>query len=464
MDGDDTEPASQVIPDLSQAATSTDNAAGKNDKRRGRKPAEFPCLCCGENCIKSQSAVKCVMCSLWAHKDCIKMPDSTFKSLEDQIKDTGTAYWVCRPCQSFGQRVKHQFAEVNKRQDETDKRVDNTEKRLSETDKRMDAITAELRKLAEKVTKDKEEKEDDLCDEMQEREVRRMNIIIHGVEEVSEEIRGNRERIEKDKNRCMMIFKAMKARTKREDMRFCRRIGEKGHDPRPIVVGFENEEEKRHVLARARELRDTAYQDISIVPDLTRKQRRREAKLKEEAEEKNKGLTAEDIRRNVKWIVVGRRGEKRLIKGVEREQRYREPRDNRIHLEPVAAPAKPANNPTRGGRGGARGGAMRGGALGPPRLLPTVERQQDGHWYRKENTGIRNERDLGAIRKTTGSRWEENPAAGEKDRQDMRTRNQYEIMNISDDQSRGRLGSKRWRGSSDESEVEEYHPRNRQKN
>jgi hypothetical protein len=46
-------------------------------KKRGRQP-EFPCLCCGENCTKSQQAVKCIMCALWAHKDCIKMPDSTF--------------------------------------------------------------------------------------------------------------------------------------------------------------------------------------------------------------------------------------------------------------------------------------------------------------------------------------------------------------------------------------------------
>jgi hypothetical protein len=258
----------------------------------------------------------------------------------------------------------------------------------------------------------------------------------------------------------------MKARTRREDIHFSRRIGEKGREPRPIVVGLENEEEKRHILARARDLRETAYQDISIVPDLTRKQRRREAKMKEEAEEKNKDLTAEDIRRNVKWIVVGRRGEKRLIKGVEREQRYREPYDNRIHsqMEAITIPPKPVTNPPRGGRGGTRGGATRGGALGPPRLLPTNDRQQDGHWYRKENTTTRNERDLGAIRKTTGNRWEENHSAGEKDRQDMRTRNQYETVNISDDQSRSRLGSKRWRGSSDESEVEEYQPRNKQKN
>jgi hypothetical protein len=458
--------ASQAGQEPSQAAASSENQSNKTDKRRGRKPAEFPCLCCGENCTKSQSAVKCIMCSLWAHKDCLKMPDSTFKSLEEQIKDTGTAYWVCRPCQSFGQRVKHQFSEVSKRQDETDKRVDITERKLSATDRRVEELERKLEIMSEKMAKESDDKEDNLCDEMQEREIRRMNLILHGVDEVSDEIRGNRERIEKDKSRCMLIFKAMKARTKREDIRFCRRIGEKGRDPRPIVVGLENEEEKRHILGRARDLKGTAYQDISIVPDLTRRQRRREAKMKEEADEKNKELTADDIRRNVKWMVVGRRGEKRLIKGVERDQQFN--RDDRRPTAPVPiVQSKPA---PRGGRGGARGGASgaRGGAggLSGPLLLPRVEKPQEGRWYRKDNSSsdIRDERDLGAIRKTT-NRWEENNSARATDRQDMERGRQVLTVDIDEDrhQARDRLGSKRWRGSSEDSE-EENPPRTRAKN
>jgi hypothetical protein len=71
---------------------------------------------------------------------------------------------------------------------------------------------------------------------MQEREVRRMNLILHGVDEQSDKIRGNRERMEKDKARCELIFNAMRARTRKEDLRFCRRIGERGDEPRPIVI------------------------------------------------------------------------------------------------------------------------------------------------------------------------------------------------------------------------------------
>ena len=52
---------------------------------------------------------------------------------------------------------------------------------------------------------------------------------------------------------------------------------------------------------------------------MTKSQRRGEPKLREEADRRNGELTVEDRDKNLKWLVLGKRGEKRLIKGVERE-------------------------------------------------------------------------------------------------------------------------------------------------
>jgi hypothetical protein len=326
-DMEETEPLTQTASQRTDNTEGTTNSSSDKSKRKGRPPA-YPCLCCGENCTKSQLAARCIMCTLWAHKDCIKMPDATYKALEVQKNETGTAFWVCRPCQSFGQRVQHQFAESNKRHDITEKRVEANARKIEEAGRSIEELRSELKRVTERLNKESEQREDKLCDEMQEREVRRMNLIIHGVDEQPDGIRGNIERMEKDKERCEKIFKAVNARTRKDDLRFCRRIGERGADPRPIVIGLETEEEKRHILGRARDLRNTSFRDVSIVPDLTRKQRNREARMKEEADEKNKTLTADEKNRNVKWMVVGRRGEKRLIKGVERDQqRYGDTRD-----------------------------------------------------------------------------------------------------------------------------------------
>ena len=68
-------------------------------------------------------------------------------------------------------------------------------------------------------------------DELREREARRLNLVIHGVQEVNEEVKGNKERSDRDREQCERIFVTMRARTRREQLRFCRRIGERGTDP-----------------------------------------------------------------------------------------------------------------------------------------------------------------------------------------------------------------------------------------
>ena len=59
---------------------------------------------------------------------------------------------------------------------------------------------------------------------------------------------------------------------------------------------------------------------VTIVPDLTKTQRKGEMRLREEAERRNQDLTEEERERNLQWIVVGSRGEKRIIKGTERDK------------------------------------------------------------------------------------------------------------------------------------------------
>ena len=126
--------------------------------------------------------------------------------------------------------------------------------------------------------------------------------------------------MEADRDECEHIFHVMGARVRRHQIRFCRRVGERGQDPRPMVIGLYTEESKRNILERSRYLRNTRYEAVSVVPDLTQSQRKGEQRLRTEAERRNQELTTEDKEKNLKWVVVGSRGEKRLIKGTEREE------------------------------------------------------------------------------------------------------------------------------------------------
>ena len=322
-----------------------------------KKKATVPCLCCGENCTKGQPAVKCVLCELWAHKTCLKMPDSTFKQLEQQYRETALAYWVCRPCQSFSQRVKHQFQENDKRHDETEKRVDDNSRRINEQEKAIEEMKNAMKKMAETMEREKEARDNMVCDEIQEMEARRRNLVIHGLSEAPDTIRINRERMEWDKNLCGELFQVMGARVRKEELRFCRRIGERGGALRPIVIGVEEDRDKNHLLIKARMLKGTRFDNVSIVPDLTKKQRQQEERLRSEAESRNSRLTEEDKRENLRWIVIGRRGEKRLVKGVERDREAYERTGG--YVPRVSQPGGQMNNPPGNSNSGRDCGTVR---------------------------------------------------------------------------------------------------------
>ena len=342
---------------LTQTTTATGATKKTTKQPPKKKTTAVPCLCCGENCGKSQPAVKCVLCELWAHKACLKMPDSQFKSLDQQFKETGLAYWVCRPCQSFSQRVKHQFVESDKRHEETEKRVEANVNKLNEHDREIQLMKEAMKAMAERMEQEQDKRDNMVVDEMQEWMVRRRNLIIHGLNEAPDHVRVNRERLEWDKNALGDLFQTVNAKTRKEDLRFCRRVGEKGIEPRPLIIGLYNDQDKEHLLSRARDLRGTRFENVSIVPDLTKKQRGKEERLKIEADGRNRNLTEEDRRNNLKWIVVGRRGEKRLIKGVERDrQNYtglerRESTNFGSFLGNVCGRGSGSANGTGGGRG-----------------------------------------------------------------------------------------------------------------
>jgi hypothetical protein len=123
--------------------------------------------------------------------------------------------------------------------------------------------------------------------------------------------------MEADLTECEKVFVATGVRAGKRDIRFCRRIGEKGKSKgkRPILVGMKSELVKAELLDAAKELQNTRYKHVSIGPDQTRKQKQAETALNEEVNRKNREeFSEEDRSKNLRWMVVGRKGEKRIVK------------------------------------------------------------------------------------------------------------------------------------------------------
>jgi hypothetical protein len=180
--------------------------------------------------------------------------------------------------------------------------------------------------------------------------------------------------------------------------------------------------------------------------------------MKEEAEEKNKDLTAEEKRWNVQWIVVGRRGEKSLIKGVEQDQEQYNAETRKSTRGNTNRFAEQSRNEQRDQQ---RETAPR------KNILPRIETRNRWEPLARDETGARSkdttarrdDRELGARRKTTGNRWQENTEVRVTDRPESSMRWTEVVHN----QRRDHRLSKRTRGSGTTSEEDE-HQRTRQRN
>jgi hypothetical protein len=247
------------------------------------------------------------------------MSDAFYKNLELQMKEMGQAYWACL---SFCNKMNTQIKEVDKRVDQLMGKLEENTAGLKKADKKIEKVKKAVGKVERRQEDSEKRIEESMCEEMRAREAIRRNVIVHGVPEPDSGTKTDKERTEADLTECNHIFKATGARIGRRDIRFCRRVGERGIEKRPLLVGLKTEMIKTDLLDAARELRHTVYKNVSICPDQTRKQRMAEKKLLETVVQKNREeLTDEDRSKNLQWMAVGKKGEKRIMKGPAREER-----------------------------------------------------------------------------------------------------------------------------------------------
>jgi len=269
------------------------------------------CLGCGQKLKQKDTSIQCTVCGLWVHKSCSGVTNELFKTLADMFKETGKAYWACRSCTSYAEGMNHRLKQIEQKAAEAVKIGEENAKEIRNLKK-------ELSKKNEQMEKRVLGGEESLMDEMNERERRRKNVVIYGMKE-SKRAEG-RQRMEDDKKGLNSIFELTDVNISvEEDIEFCRRVGPRGDGERPLVCGFFTEWAKNTLLKHAKRLDGTELSGVSIAPDLTKMQRKAESELEQEATRKNEELTQDDMAKNLVWQVVGKKGQRRLIKAVKRD-------------------------------------------------------------------------------------------------------------------------------------------------
>ena len=301
------------------------DATTDQTKKKAAKPPKHPCLRCRKAVTKEHKSVQCQTCQFWVHVECEGMSDELFNILAEPERFGGVC-WNCDSCLASIARLERKVVDVEKRVKEVENLATKTAGDLKKVDDEVAVLRRELEAEKAKSRAEAGAREERFItgEELREREGRKCNVIMHRVKEPAQIYRTMEERRNQDMEECRRIFTTIGMVNSNEDIRFCRRIGEAGEEPRPLVVIMRTEELKRNILEKARNLRDTVYQEVGIVPDLTVKQRREEQSMAEEVEKKNEQeLTEEDRAKNLQWLLVGPRGAKKIIKGVPREYQER---------------------------------------------------------------------------------------------------------------------------------------------
>ena len=288
---------------------------------------------CNKHVKKNDKAIQCSLCDHWIHKDCESMDDSTFDVLVRQVENNGGTYWNCKSCRTFA-------AKFDKRMKDIDRRLVEVEEKAKSNADDIVAIKTDIKTVQEEVKKQKcdevaiqENAATSVFSELNNRTQRRLNIIVHGLKEPDASVKDLNTRITKDKEKIQELMAQIEVNLQTDEvLKFAKRLGAKSEQAdhaRPLLIGFKSLDHKESMLDNARKLNDKPepWKSVSIVQDLTAMQRGEEKKMREEAQR----LTDEqndDDKKNWLFKVVGRRGERRILKvpvlqaqGVERRGR-----------------------------------------------------------------------------------------------------------------------------------------------
>jgi hypothetical protein len=335
------------------------------------------------------------------------MSDDTFSLLDTQRKDTGTTYWACRPCTTYAKGMNHRLRQIEEDMKAVKESTASNKEAIVSLEKRVEEV-AEIAKKSEGLSREEFEKRmREEGDEAKERNARELNVIIHGIEECQDTMLSRGEKMKWDIQRCTEMFSSMELAVQDKDIKFTRRIGQRGEAGRPLIVGFHTEKPRSMVLQADWR---SSNMGVTAGPDMTKRQREEEAQIWKEMETRNNSRSEDEKAKNLLWRIVGQKGERRLVLGAARPDQNR-PRG--------ATSAVRGNQHARGAarpalqRGTARTRATRG-RPGPSNLLRGMapggaeEEEEDEEVWTMETNQTSRER-IGSKRK------ERDDVSGEED-------------------------------------------------
>ena len=287
----------------------------------GKRKQDYPCLKCNNHVKKNDQALQCALCDLWVHLKCTVpvMSLETFNVLVSQAAHNGGTFWCCISCRNFKAKIDKRLSVLEKWSDKVDGDVQENTGKIADLEKQVKEIkTNALKTTPADAQAIKDDTSQAVFNELEEREKRKCNIVVHGLREADVGVKDGKERKSYDLTLLQNLVDTVELEIQvAESLRYSKRLGEQTNDvtkPRPLLMSFKSVNDKISLLDKAVKLKDEDdWKFVSLVQDLTKTQRQQEQSLRDQRDKKNAERSDDDAK-NWEWKIVGRRGERRIVK------------------------------------------------------------------------------------------------------------------------------------------------------
>ena len=242
---------------------------------------------CDDITSREEHSISCDSCHHWFHRGCTVLTDVEFDFLQDCNE---AILFKCQNCLETKGAEYKSFSHIESKLNEmmtvmsemktqilkeVEDKIDYKLKETQQQEKMESAIRIELKQRLDETIEDEKERK--------EIEEKSNNIILHNVEE--QEIENDNQKVEE----IIKILDPQGSLAPNTGNLTIKRLGKKKSPekgitlrPRPVQIVLPNPNSKNGILKNSRNLRDSKYQQISVRPDLTRKQQEIDYKLRQQ--------------------------------------------------------------------------------------------------------------------------------------------------------------------------------------
>ena len=214
--------------------------------------------------FEKEKEVQCDLCQFWYHMKCAEVSQILLDFLQSEDGQKGDVHWYCKVCEQGSRKLFEQMVVV-------DKRLSSVEQQLEEIKVKIDQLSKT--QCTETPPAIIQSSVSHIAREMEERGLRKCNIVIHGLKDgdehlVNELIRQIDDSIE----------------TAEKPIR----LGAVTNKSRPLLVKLKTEREKWKIIGKSLRVmkENNKYKGVYVNPDLTKSERDEQYSLRQKLRER----------------------------------------------------------------------------------------------------------------------------------------------------------------------------------